>query len=72
LPIYSLFQSDRKNEDKDEEIQNPMKTAIKQILQDGAISATLETIELEVEKASKKIADLTISKLKEMNEEVRK
>ena len=32
LPVYSLFQSDRKNLDQDEEIQSPVKLLIKEIL----------------------------------------
>ena len=31
LPVYALFQSDRKNEEQDGEIQTPMKAAIKKI-----------------------------------------
>lgn len=34
LPIYTLFQSDRKNSDGDSEVQDPLKEAVKQILND--------------------------------------
>lgn len=34
LPLYSLFQSDRKNSDGDDEVQDPLKEAVKQILSD--------------------------------------
>ena len=32
LPMYSLFQSDRKNSDGDSEVQDPLKETVKQIL----------------------------------------
>ncbi|WP_461630082.1 ATP-binding protein [Labilibaculum euxinus] len=70
LPTYSLFQSDRKNEEKDSEVQNPMKEAIKQIVKHEGLQEKLEEIKETVRKASQEIADLTISKLKEMNEEI--
>ena len=31
LPVYTLFQSDRKNSDGDSEVQDPLKEAVKQI-----------------------------------------
>lgn len=34
MPLYTLFQSDRKNNDGDSEIQDPMRLAIREILQD--------------------------------------
>ncbi len=37
LPLYSLFQSDRKNSDGDSEIQNPMRTAVQEILKDDMV-----------------------------------
>ncbi|MGM0642131.1 MAG: ATP-binding protein [Thermotogota bacterium] len=70
LPTYSLFQSDRKNEEKDSEVQNPMKEAIKQIVKHEGLQEKLDEIKETVRKASQEIADLTISKLKEINEEI--
>ena len=37
LPIYSLFQSDRSNNDGDKEIQDPLKIAVAQFFQDVTI-----------------------------------
>lgn len=34
MPVYSLFQSDRKNSDDDSEVQDPLKEAVKQIIND--------------------------------------
>lgn len=70
LPTYSLFQSDRKNEEKDSEVQDPMKEAIKQIVKHDNLQEKLNEIKETVRKASQEIADLTIGKLKEMNEEI--
>ncbi|RPD43582.1 hypothetical protein DNI29_23480 [Hymenobacter sediminis] len=68
FPLYALFQSDRKNQDKDSEIQDPMKFATKQVLKE--MSAKLNDIKDEVEKKLQDIAGITLSKLKEMNPEV--
>lgn len=72
LPVYALFQSDRKNEEQDGEIQNPMKAAIKKILKADELQQKLNEVKLEVKKASEELARLTISKLQEMNPEIAK
>lgn len=70
LPIYSLFQSDRKNDDKDTEVQDPMKAAIKEILKEEGIADILDSVFKKVEKAANDVASLTIEKLSEMNPEI--
>lgn len=70
LPIYSLFQSDRKNEDKDSEIQEPMKAAIKEVLKTDDLMKKLNDVYLEVKKTSEELAALTLDKLEEMNPEI--
>lgn len=67
LPTYSLFQSDRKNSDGDDEIQDPLKTAVKQILSDTELQATLAEVATEVENKLKEVADRTLIKLREMD-----
>lgn len=67
LPIYSLFQSDRKNSDGDDEIQDPLKTAVKQILMDEALQSKLQSVAAEVENKLKEVANRTLEKLKEMD-----
>ena len=47
LPLYSLFQSDRKNSDGDNEVQDPLKEAVKQILNDAALKAKFDEIATE-------------------------
>ncbi len=70
MPIYSLFQSDRKNSDGDSEIQNPMKFAVQEILKDEELRTTLNRVAVEVETKLKEVAGKTLEKLKEMNPEI--
>lgn len=70
MPLYSLFQSDRKNSDGDSEIQDPMKLAVQEILKDTSIQSSLNKIATEVDSKLKQVADRTLEKLKEMNPEV--
>ncbi len=70
LPLYALFQSDRKNSDGDSEIQDPMKLAVQEILKDPALANSLNQVAQKVEENLKKVAQSTLEKLKEMNPEV--
>lgn len=72
LPVYSLFQSDRKNQDKDGEIQDPMKEAVKEALSNKKIIDTLDNISTEVINAVKDVTQRTLEKLSEMNPEIAK
>lgn len=70
MPLYSLFQSDRKNSDGDSEIQDPMKLAVQEILKDTSIQSSLSQIATEVDSKLKEVADRTLEKLREMNPEI--
>ena len=70
MPIYALFQSDRKNSDGDDEIQDPMKLAVKAILKDNTIKTDLENISIKVNQYLQQVADETLEKLNEMNPEI--
>ncbi|MCZ2126738.1 MAG: ATP-binding protein [Anaerolineales bacterium] len=70
LPLYSLFQSDRKNSDGDNEVQDPLREAVKQILSDSTLKTKFTEIATEVEKKLKEVSDRTLEKLKEMNPEI--
>jgi predicted ATP-dependent endonuclease of OLD family len=70
LPLYSLFQSDRKNSDGDNEVQDPLNEAVKQIMNDGEIQATLAGVAGIVERKLQEVAGLTLEKLREMNPEI--
>lgn len=70
LPVYSLFQADRKNNDSDSEVQDPLKEAVKQILNDDRLKDALNDIANEVEWKLKEVSDRTLEKLREMSPEV--
>jgi predicted ATP-dependent endonuclease of OLD family len=70
LPLYTLFQSDRKNSDGDSEVQDPLKEAVKQILNNDELRQTLSEIACEVETKLKEVSDRTLEKLREMNPDV--
>jgi predicted ATP-dependent endonuclease of OLD family len=70
MPLYSLFQSDRKNGDGDSEIQDPMKLATQEILKDAAILEALNNVAEKVNKRLQAVANGTCEKLREMNPEI--
>lgn len=70
LPIYALFQSDRSNNDQDNEVQDPMKLAVKEILNDSYLQEKFKEIANEVENKTEEIANSTLEKLHEMNPEI--
>lgn len=70
MPLYSLFQSDRKNSDGDSEVQDPMKIAVNEILKDDSLRNRLEQVANEVELKLKEVANNTLEKLNEMNPEI--
>lgn len=70
MPLYSLFQSDRKNSDGDSEVQDPMKLAVQEILKDANLKAALDKVAEEVEKKLTEVAGKTLEKLNEMNPEI--
>ena len=72
LPIYSLFQSDRKNSDSDNEVQDPLKLAVKQILLESDIEKELNSVAEKVNKKLQEVADRTLEKIKEMDIDVAK
>ena len=65
LPVYALFKSDRPSTDQDEEAQDPMKLAVKEAIK--AQEKTLNQIAEQINDQVKKIADLTIKKIQEMD-----
>jgi len=70
LPIYSLFQSDRKNSDGDNEVQDPLKEAVRQILSDEELQTTLNRISVEVQTKLQEVSNRTLDKLREMAPDV--
>lgn len=70
LPLYTLFQSDRKNSDGDNEVQDPLNEAVRQIMNDSQIQETLAGVAELVEGKLQEVAGLTLEKLREMNPEI--
>lgn len=70
LPLYSLFQSDRKNSDGDSEVQDPLKEAVKEILHDEGLQQTLNAVATIVETKLREVSARTLEKLREMSPDV--
>ncbi len=70
LPLYCLFQSDRKNSDNDSEVQDPLKKAVSQILADQEVILMFEDIAQRVSVHLNAVSDATLAKLREMNPDI--
>lgn len=67
LPRYYLFRSDRKNSDSDEEVQDPLKQAVDEILHEDNIQNQLDEIAQRVTEQLQEVSDRTLNKLKELD-----
>jgi len=67
LPVYTLFRVDKNISDKDQDVQDPMKVAIKESLAIKDIKEKLEEIQEAVRIASTAVAESTIEKLKDID-----
>lgn len=72
MPLYTLFQSDRKNADSDNEVQDPMRIAVKEILGDPAIQSVLAGVAETVKDRLESVSARTLSKLEELNPSIAK
>lgn len=70
LPVYTLFQSDRKNTDSDSEVQDPLKEAVKEILSNESLQEKLTEVAEEVRQKLQEVSDRTLAKLREMDEQL--
>jgi predicted ATP-dependent endonuclease of OLD family len=70
FPLYSLFQSDRSNSDKDKEAQDPMKEAVRLIMNSEDIKSECQTIAQKVTEELHRVTAATLDKLREMNAEM--
>jgi predicted ATPase len=69
LPVYALFHADRKNQDSDSEVQDPLKVAIEKIFKREEIQNKLNGIAQEIEKEIKNIAESTVSKFNDISKQ---
>ena len=72
MPIYTLFQADRENKDSDDEVQDPMRIAVKEILADQVIQKSLGEIANTVKERLTQVSERTLWKLKELNPNISK
>ncbi len=70
LPVYSLFKSDRSNVEKDAEVQDPLKSAVKSLMKEKGLFERLDEISQLVKSRVEEVASRTLEKLREMNGEV--
>lgn len=70
LPIYSLFQSDRRNSDSDTEIQDPLKHAVNEIIKSNKVQQELDVVAKQVLDTLEDVANRTLAKLNEMDPEL--
>jgi len=67
MPLFTLFQSDRKNADSDDEVQDPMRVAVREILGDPTIRESLRMVADKVRARLEDVAGRTLEKLRELN-----
>ena len=72
FPAYNLFQSDRTNNDGDDEVQDPLKIAVRNTLKEEDILKDLKKISLDVQNILQNVADRTLAKLHEIDSEIAK
>jgi len=65
MPVYALFQCDRKSKEDDKEVTDPMKVAINEALKE--VTSELLVIQQHVHDKAVEVAERTLLKLKEMN-----
>lgn len=70
LPVYSLFQSDRSNSDGDAEVQDPLKKAVKQILQEQNIQTKLNEVATTVREKLEEVTNRTMTKLRQFDDSI--
>lgn len=68
LPLFSLFFVDKQLNDQDADIQDPMKEIIKEVLKRENIAPLLDQLKEAVQNASTILADETIKKLNDLDE----
>ncbi len=70
MPTFALFKSDRPNLDQDPEAQDPLKLAVKEII--NARQQELEAISSNIRDELQQVANKTVEKIREMEPEIAK
>lgn len=72
LPHYTLFRADRENNDDDDEIQDPLKTAVSRVLNSPQNIKILNDIASQVQNEVQKTADKTLEYLNKIKPDIAK
>ncbi|MFB6307068.1 MAG: ATP-binding protein [Flavobacteriales bacterium] len=67
IPVFSLFNVDRDLNDEDKDVQDPMRTAVREVIEQKSIQDKLRDIENEIKEKSSEVAQRTIDKLKNID-----
>lgn len=70
MPVYSVFQSDRKNSDGDSEVQDPLQEAVKQIMKEPELQQILSSVSNVVTQRLQDVSNRTLAKLRELDSTV--
>ena len=70
MPVYSLFQADRSNGDKDKEVQDPLKEAVRHIFNQDDIKTKCTEIYQAVMAELQEVSNRTLEKIHDMNPEL--
>lgn len=69
LPVYCLFKADRSNSDNDAEIKSPMGEAVKAVLSDPTLKASMDEIAAKVHATLEDVSKRALQKVQEMDPE---
>jgi predicted ATP-dependent endonuclease of OLD family len=72
IPVYTLFQADRSNGDKDKEVQDPLKEAVKIIMSNNEIQKKCQEIYDAVFSQLQSVSRRTLDKIRELNPNIAK
>lgn len=72
FPLYSLFQSDRSNDDSNSEIQDPLKMSVTRLLQDDELKPALDMIAKKILDGLNAVSADTLEKLNELDADMAK
>lgn len=68
LPFFAVFRADRASTDEDDQVQDPMRLAVRQALKD--VEPELLSIQKRVEERAREVAERTLEKLSALDERI--
>lgn len=70
FPLYTLFQSDRSNDDSNSEVQDPLKMSVTALLKDEELKKSLDAIAKKILEGLNKVSSETLEKLRDLDSEL--